>query len=374
MWASSAALAVTPEARQELERLVRSGKTEQRIALRARIILGAANGKSNNALARELNTSRPTVIDWRRRFAESGVKALDDDRPRGRSFPPLARTKAAEIITRTQSAPQHATQWSCSRMAKACGVSKASVQRVWHANGLKPHLLKTFKLSNDPDFIEKLEDVVGLYMNPPDHALVFCIDEKSQIQALDRTQPGLPMKKGRTGTMTHDYKRNGTTTLFAALDVLKGAVIGRCMPQHRHQEFLRFLKAIDRSTPKPLDIHCIADNYATHKKQEVKEWLANHPRFHLHFIPTSSSWLNLVERWFGKITIEGSAAGCLPACRNSNAPSTITSNTTMPTRSLSSGQNPRATSSAKSTVAERLCKCRLCRAMNNCKPLHETLH
>jgi transposase len=304
MWAGSTALTVTPAARQELERLVRSGKTEQRIALRARIILGAADGKSNNALARELNTSRPTVIDWRRRFAEGGVEALDDDRPRGRSFQPLAGAKAAEIITRTQSAPQPATQWSCRRMAKACGVSKASVQRVWHASGLKPHLLKTFKLSNDPDFIEKLEDVVGLYMNPPEHALVFCIDEKSQIQALDRTQPGLPMKKGRAGTMTHDYKRNGTTTLFAALDVLKGAVIGRCMPRHRHQEFLRFLKAIDRSTPKILDIHCIADNYATHKKQEVKDWLANHPRFHLHFIPTSSSWLNLVERWFAKITTE----------------------------------------------------------------------
>jgi transposase len=304
MWASSAPLAVTPEARQELERIVRSGKTEQRIALRARIILGAADGKSNNLLATELKTSRPTVLDWRRRFAEGGAKALDDDRPRGRSFKPLARAKTAEIITMTQSAPQQATQWSCSSMARACGVSKASVQRVWHANGLKPHLLKTFKLSNDPDFIEKLEDVVGLYMNPPDHALVFCIDEKSQIQALDRTQPGLPMKKGRAGTMTHDYKRNGTTTLFAALDVLKGEVIGRCMPQHRHQEFLKFLKTIDRSTPKRLDIHCIADNYATHKKQEVKDWLATHPRFHLHFIPTSSSWLNLVERWFAKITTE----------------------------------------------------------------------
>jgi transposase len=187
-------------------------------------------------------------------------------------------------------------------VAKLCGVSKASVQRVWHANGFKPHLIKTFKLSNDPDFIEKLEDVVGLYLNPPDHALVLCLDEKSQIQALDRTQPGLPMKKGRAGTMTHDYKRHGTTTLFAALDVLKGQVIGRCMPQHRHQEFLKFLKTIDRSTPKHLDLHCIADNYATHKKQAVKDWLAQHPRFHIHFIPTSSSWLNLVERWFGKIT------------------------------------------------------------------------
>src|SRR6202140_3241173 len=278
MWASSAALAITPEAMQELDRLVRSGKTEQRVVLRARIVLGAAEGKSNNALARELNTSRPTVIDWRRRFAEGGVKALDYDRPRGRSFPPLAHAKAAEIITRTQSAPAQATHWSCSRMAALCGVSAASVQRVWHANGLKPHLLKTFKLSNDPDFIEKLEDVIGLYMSPPDHALVFCIDEKSQIQALDRTQPGLPMKKGRAGTMTHDYKRNGTTTLFAALDVLKGEVIGRCMPQHRHQEFLKFLQTIDRGTPKHLDIHGIADNYATHKKQQVKDWLPKHPR------------------------------------------------------------------------------------------------
>jgi transposase len=304
MWTSSAALAVTPEDRQELERIVRSGKTEQRIALRARIILGAADGQSNNALAKELKTSRPTIIDWRQRFSEGGVKALYDDRPRGQSFEPLARTKEAEIITRAQTAPKQATQWSCRSLAKICGVSKASVQRVWHANGLKPHLLKTFKLSNDPDFIEKLEDVVGLYMNPPEHALVFCIDEKSQIQALDRTQPGLPMKKGRAGTMTHDYKRNGTTTLFAALDVLKGEVIGRCMPQHRHQEFLKFLRAIDRSTPRHLDIHCIADNYATHKKQEVNDWLAKHPRFHLHFIPTSSSWLNLVERWFGKITTE----------------------------------------------------------------------
>src|SRR5712664_495099 len=289
MWASSAALAITPEARQELERLVRSGKTEQRVVLRARIVLGAAEGKSNNALARELNTSRPTVIDWRRRFAEGGVEALDYDRPRGRSFPPLAHAKTAEIITRTQSAPPQATQWSCSRMAKLCGVSKASVQRVWHANGLKPHLLKTFKLSNDPDFIAKLEDVVGLYMNPPDHALVFCIDEKSQIQALDRTQPGLPMKKGRAGTMTHDYKRNGTTTLFAALDVLKGKVIGDCYKRHRHQEFLKFLRRIDREFPGNTPLHLVIDNYGTHGTVEVKAWLKKHSRFVLHRVPTSCS-------------------------------------------------------------------------------------
>jgi transposase len=304
MWSSSIALEITPEDRRELERIVRSGKTEQRIALRARIVLGAGSGKSNNALAKELKTSRPTIIDWRARFAEGGTAALYDDRPRGRSFKPLVRAKQAEVIARTQTAPPQTTQWSCRQMAKICGISKASVQRIWQANGLKPHLDKTFKLSNDPDFIAKLEDVVGLYMNPPDHALMFCIDEKSQIQAPDRTQPGLPMKKGRAGTMTHDYKRNGTTTLFAALDVLKGEVIGRCIPQHRHQEFLKFLKAIDRATPKHLDIHGIACNYATHKKQEVKDWLANHPRFHFHFIPTSSSWLTLVERWFGSITAE----------------------------------------------------------------------
>jgi transposase len=287
-----------------LERIVCSGRTEQRIALRARIVLGAAAGLSNNALAKALGTSRPTVIDWRQRFAEGGVEALYEDRPRGRSFKPLPRDKEAEIITRTQTAPAHATQWSCSSMGKLCGVSPSSVQRVWQANGFKPHLIKTFKLSNDPDFIAKLEDVVGLYMHPPEHALVLCIDEKSQIQALDRTQPGLPMKKGRAGTMTHDYKRNGTTTLFAALDVLKGEVIGHCMKRHRHQEFLKFLKIIDRSVPKHLDIHCIADNYGTHKHPNVKAWLTKHPRFHLHFIPTSSSWLNLMERWFGKITTD----------------------------------------------------------------------
>ena len=304
MWTSSAALAVTPEDRQVLERLVGSGKTEQRIVLRARIILGAADGHSNNALAKALGTSRPTVLDWRQRFAEGGVTALYGDRPRGKSFSSLPRAKELEVIAATQVAPVQSTQWSCRSMAKLHGISKASVQRIWHANGLKPHLVKTFKLSNDPNFISKLDDVVGLYMNPPENALVFCIDEKSQIQALDRTQPGLPMKKGRAGTMTHDYKRNGTTTLFAALDILKNVVIGQCMPRHRHQEFLKFLRTIDKTTPKRMDIHCIADNYATHKKQEVKDFLAKHPRFHLHFIPTSSSWLNLIERWFGKITTD----------------------------------------------------------------------
>src|SRR5271169_6051264 len=302
MWESSAALAVTPEDRTELNRIVRSGKTEQRIALRARIVLGAADGESNNALAKALKTSRPTIIDWRARYAAGGVKALYDDRPRGRSFKPLNRAREAEVVEKTQTAPQHETHWSCRKMARICGISKASVQRIWNANGLKPHLVKTFKLSNDPRFIEKLEDVVGLYLSPPEHALVFCLDEMTQIQALDRTQPGLPMKKGRAGTMTHDYKRNGTTTLFAALDVLKGEVIGQCMKRHRHQEFLKFLKAIDRRTLPNLDLHLIVDNYATHKTPAVKRWLKRHARFHLHFTPTSSSWLNMVERFFAEIT------------------------------------------------------------------------
>jgi transposase len=302
MWKSSAALAIKPEDRKELNRIVSMGTTEQRHALRARIVLGAADGQSNNALAKDLKISRPAVIEWRNRFAEGGLQALYEDRTRGKGFQPLTRAKEAEVIAKTQTAPQNMTHWSCRKMAKMCGISKASVQRVWHANGLKPHLVKNFKLSRDPRFVEKIEDIVGLYLSPPEHAFVFCIDEKSQIQALDRTQPGLPMKKGRAGTMTHGYKRNGTTTLFAALDVLKGAVIGQCMKRHRHQEFLKFLQTIDSNTPQGHDIHCIADNYATHKHPKVKAWLARHPRFHLHFIPTSSSWLNLVERWFGKIT------------------------------------------------------------------------
>mgnify|MGYP002279494835 CR=1 FL=1 len=287
----------------QLEQWERSGKTEQRVAFRSRIIIKAAAGLSNYAIARELGTTRPTVILWRSRFAEGGPESLCNDRPRGKSFTGISPESVAKIIDKTlRDKPKAATHWSCRSMAAACGVSKASVQRIWHAHGLKPHLVKTFKLSNDPHFMEKLIDVVGLYMNPPEHALVLCVDEKSQIQALDRTQPGLPLKKGRCGTMTHDYKRHGTTTLFAALDVLKGEVIGQCMKRHRHQEFLTFLKTIDRHVPRNLDIHCIVDNYATHKKDKVKQWLEKHPRFHFHFIPTSSSWLNLVERWFAEIT------------------------------------------------------------------------
>jgi transposase len=300
----SAALNVTAEDRAELERLVRSGKTQQRIALRSRIVLKAAEGMSNTEIARVLGTSRPTVTEWRRRYETEGIAGLFHDRPRGRAFAALPEEQERAVIEKTlREKPAGATHWSCRSMAIAAGVSKNSVQRIWNAHGLKPHLVRTFKLSNDPHFVEKLRDVVGLYMNPPEHALILSIDEKSQIQALDRTQPGLPMNKGRAATMTHDYKRHGTTTLFAALDVLKGEVIGQCLPRHRHQEFLKFLTIVDRNTPPQLDIHCIVDNYATHKKKEVKDWLVKHPRFRFHFIPTASSWLNLVERWFRDITV-----------------------------------------------------------------------
>jgi len=300
---STVRLAVTPDDRAELERLVRSGKTEQQVALRARIVLHAADGLSAIQIAEAVSTSRQTATEWRNRYAAEGLACLLRNRPRGRSFPALATTIEAAVVEKTlHEQPVAGTHWSCRSMAAAMGISKNSVQRIWSAHGLKPHLVKTFKLSTDPQFVEKLTDVVGLYLNPPEHALVLSIDEKSQIQALDRTQPGLPMKKGRAGTMTHDYKRNGTTTLFAALDVLKGEVIGQCLPRHRHQEFLTFLKTIDNQTPADLELHCIVDNYATHNKQAVQEWLAAHPRFQFHFIPTSSSWLNLIERWFAEIT------------------------------------------------------------------------
>jgi transposase len=302
MWKCADPLAATDEQKRTLIGWIRAGTTQQRVAFRCHIVLAAMKGKSNTAIAKELNTSRPTVILWRGRFADDGPDGLLKDLPRGRRIPPLPRKKVEEVVQKTlQTKPKDATHWSRRSMAKECGVSKSSVQRIWNAHHLKPHLVKTFKLSNDKHFVEKLKDVVGLYLNPPENALVFCVDEKSQIQALDRTQPSLPLKKGRAGTMTHDYKRNGTTTLFAALNVLKGEVIGQCLQRHRHQEFLRFLMTMDRTTAKDLDIHCIVDNYATHKHPKVKAWLTRHPRFHFHFIPTSSSWLNLVERWFGEI-------------------------------------------------------------------------
>ena len=303
MWSVAEPLPISPEQRRTLETWIQARNTPQKVVFRSRIVLLAANGRPNRRIASELETSRPTVILWRRRFVEGGPVALTEDEPgRGRKSG-VKPEKVKQIVEATlHSCPANATHWSVRTMAAAQGVSPATVQRIWDAHGLQPHRSETFKLSRDKRFVEKLTDVVGLYLNPPDKALVLCFDEKSQIQALDRTQPGLPMKKGRCGTMTHDYKRHGTTTLFAALNVLDGTVIGDCMARHRHQEFLKFLRKIDRETPAHLLLHLILDNYSAHKHEAVQRWLKRHRRFQLHFTPTSSSWLNLVERWFREIT------------------------------------------------------------------------
>jgi transposase len=286
-----------------LQRLVRDRNTAQKVVWRARIVLLAAEGLGAGAIAAATGKSQLTVRRWRRRFLAQGVEGLLKDASRPPRRTPLTAEQIARVVHLTlHTRPPNATHWSVRTLAPVAGLSHSSIQRIWSAHGLKPHLTRTFKLSNDKQFVEKVQDVVGLYLNPPDRALVLSLDEKSQIQALDRTQPGLPMKKGRAGTWTHDYKRHGTTTLFAALEVATGKVIGQCMQRHRHQEWLKFLRTIDRSTPKGLDLHLIADNYATHKHPAVKAWLAKHPRFHMHFTPTSASWLNQVERFFGQIT------------------------------------------------------------------------
>lgn len=303
MWKPSEALSISPEQRRTLETWIAARKTPQRLVLRAQIVLHAGVGAANHRIAGELNTSRPTVLLWRRRFQTGGLAALAEDAPgRGRK-PQISPEKVKQIVQATlHQKPLAATHWSTRTMARAQGVSQTMVRRIWDAHGLQPHRTRTFKLSRDPHFVEKLTDVVGLYLNPPDQALVLCVDEKSQIQALDRTQPGLPMKKGRCGTLTHDYKRHGTTTLFAALNVLQGTVVGECMARHRHQEFLRFLRKLDRETSPGLALHLILDNYGTHTHPRVKVWLAKHRRFFLHPTPTSSSWLNLIERWFRELT------------------------------------------------------------------------
>lgn len=289
--------------RERLERLVRDRNTPQKVVWRARIVLLAADGRQAIEIAAAVGKSLLTVRRWRRRYVAKGVEGLLKDATRPPRRKPLAAEKIKQVVDMTlHQTPPKATHWSSSSMAAATGLSRSSILRIWKKHGLKPHLMRGFKVSNDKNFAAKVTDVVGLYLDPPDKALVLCVDEKSQIQALDRTQPGLPMKKGRAGTMTHDYKRNGTTTLFAALNMLDGSVIGQCMPRHRRSEFLRFLKTIDRQTPRHLDLHLIVDNYATHKTDEVKRWLKRHPRFHLHFTPTSASWLNMVERFFAEIT------------------------------------------------------------------------
>ena len=303
MWAPTPPLEVSEEQLRTLRAWVAASTTPQRVVRRSRIVLLAHEGLANNAISRRLEISRPTVILWRKRFAQGGVRALAQDAPgRGRK-PTITSEQVAAVVNATlHTNPKDATHWSVRTMARAQGISPASVGRIWEAHGLQPHRTKTFKLSKDKRFVEKLRDVVGLYLNPPEKALVLCVDEKSQIQALQRSQPGLPIKPGRCQTMTHDYKRHGTTTLFAALDMLEGTVIGDCMPRHRHQEFLKFLRRIDRETPAELQLHLIVDNYSAHKHDRVKRWLERHPRFHLHFTPTGCSWLNLVERWFAEIT------------------------------------------------------------------------
>ena len=300
---ATTALALASGQEEVLKSLARSRTAAHRQVIRAEALLLAAQGVANTAIAARLGVSASSVVAWRERFAQEGLTKFGAVR-KGRGRKPSIPTEKVEAIVQAtlQDTPPGETHWSCRTMAKAQGVSSATVQRIWWARGLKPHLVETLKLSNDPRFEEKLVDVVGLYLNPPDKAVLLCMDEKSQIQALDRTQPGLPMKRGRAGTMTHDYKRNGTTTLFAALNVLDGTVIGECLPRHRHAEFLKFLRRIDREVPKGLQIHLILDNYATHKHDEVGVWLSRHSRFHLHFTPTSSSWLNLVERWFRDLT------------------------------------------------------------------------
>ena len=294
---------LTVQERTTLERWSRGRSTPSRLVLRAKIVLAAAAGKRNDQIATEVGTQDRTVSIWRRRFAASRLAGIEKDAQRG-GRPAKKRDEQARkiVAATTQTKPAHATHWSTRTLAEHLKVSPSMVQRVWKANGLRPHRTRTFKLSNDKQFVEKLVDVVGLYLNPPDHALVLSCDEKSSIQALDRTQPGLPMKKGRCGTLTHDYKRHGTTTLFAAMELAQGKLITQCMPRHRHQEWIKFLKQIDAQTPPDLDLHLIADNYCTHKHPSVKAWLKKHPRFHMHFIPTSSSWLNLIERWFRELT------------------------------------------------------------------------
>ena len=288
---------------QTLRQWARGRSLPARQVERARVVLLAAEGKQDLEIAAEIGISNQKAARWRKRFLEFGLAGLEKDAPRPGRTPTITPAKVREVIRKTtQEKPVNATHWSTRTMAEAAGLSEKSIRRIWHKHGLKPHLSRTFKVSNDPEFAEKPEAIVGLYLHPPEHAIVLCADEKNQIQALDRTQPGLPLKKGRCGTMTHDYKRNGTATVFAAMNTLDGTVISMCDDRHRHQEWLKFLRVIDRVTPRGPEIHLIADNYATHKHPKVQRWLARHRRFHIYFTPTSSSWLNMVERFFRDLT------------------------------------------------------------------------
>jgi len=305
---------LSPAEEQQLRQWSSAHGTPQQVAQRCRIVLALSEGHSDSAIARELSINRKTVILWRDRFAEQRLDGLwEIAAGRGRK-PTYDSDKVAAVVKATlETKPPGMTHWSCRSLAESQGISKSTVNTIWQAHKLQPHRSETFKLSRDPRFLEKLTDVVGLYLNPPEQAIVLCVDEKSQIQALDRTQPGLPLKKGRCGTMTHDYKRNGTTTLFAALETLQGKVIGRCYQRHRHQEFLKFLRTLEEEFPGDVPLHLIVDNYGTHKHPRVQTWLKRHPRFVLHFVPTSSSWLNLVERWFRELDDKAIRRGVFPS-------------------------------------------------------------
>jgi transposase len=294
---------VSPANRVKLEAIIADRNSTSKAVWRAEIVLATADGAGTNAIMKRTGKSKPCVWRWQERYIDDGVEGLLRDKTRPPGTKPLSEAVKRKVLAKTATeTPADATQWSVRSMAAEVGISHTSVQRIWAEAGLKPHLVRTFKISNDPHFEEKVTDVVGLYMNPPDKALVLCVDEKTQVQALDRTQPGLPLKKGRAATMTHDYKRHGVTTLYAAMDVKSGIVIGDCQPRHRAKEFIAFLKRIDRCVQKALDVHVVLDNSSTHKTAEVKAWLAKHPRFEMHFTPTSASWLNLVERFFAEIT------------------------------------------------------------------------
>jgi len=296
-------MTVSPSDRRRLQALIRDRNAAQKHVWRARIVLLTAEGLGTNEIMRRAGKSKTCVWRWQERFMEEGFEGLLRDKTRASRIPPLGAEVGERVVALTlNDPPAEATHWTAAMMAKQTAISISSVQRIWRAHGLQPHRVRQFKLSNDPDFVTKLRDVVGLYVDPPAHAIVLSVDEKSQIQALDRTQPGLPMKKGRAGTMTHDYKRNGTTTLFAALNVLDGTVIGRNMQRHRHQEFIRFLNAIEAEVPAGKLVHVILDNYAAHKHPKVRRWLDRHERFTFHFVPTSCSWLNAVEGFFAKLS------------------------------------------------------------------------
>lgn len=295
---------LSPDDDRRLRILSKRKRIEARVQMRSHIVLLAASGMQDKEIAIKLGIDRRVAARWRTRFLATGVDGLMQDAKRPGRPRTARKTATVEQVVRItlEETPKGATHWSTRTLAAHLSISAATVARIWRAHGLKPHLVKSFKLSNDPRFVEKLEDIVGLYLDPPEHALVLCCDEKTQIQALDRTQPGLPLKRGKGKTMTHDYKRNGVTTLFAALNMLTGKVLSMTDQLHRHQEWLKFLKTIDRNTPKAKELHLIVDNYATHKHPEVLAWLAKHPRFHMHFTPTSASWLNMVERFFRDIT------------------------------------------------------------------------